>query len=91
MQEGSRKVSLSYNASQTHDRISNMSTITNCYVENFSPLEEDLLVNYSVRGYLEQYAEASNITYAYKFNMWQPGSSNYNWGKASVSYQVYIK
>tara|TARA_R100000935_G_scaffold26814_1_gene46942 strand:+ start:141271 stop:141999 length:729 start_codon:yes stop_codon:yes gene_type:complete len=91
IQQGSRKVSLSYNASQTNDRICNMSTITNSYVENFSSLADDLVVKYSIKGYIEQYSEQSNLSYSYKFNMWQPGNSNYNWGKASVSYQVYIK
>ena len=68
-----------------------MSTITNSYVENFSSLADDLVVKYSIKGYIEQYSEQSNLSYSYKFNMWQPGNSNYNWGKASVSYQVYIK
>lgn len=92
MPQGSRKMALPYNASDRNQSISNMGTITNTFIEKFSDLEQDLRVSYSVRGYIEQYEQDQTTpSYTYKFNMWQTGTPNYNWGKASVSYQVYIK
>ncbi len=89
--EGSRKLSIAYNASPASERISNMGTITNSYVEKFPVAANDLSVTYSVKGYVEQYTEASSAAYNYKFNMWQGSNANYNWGKASICYELYIK
>jgi len=87
---GSRKFSILYNASGTLDQISNMGTITNTYIENFDAEAEERIIRYSIRGYIEQHASPGR-DYDYRFNMWKKNGENFNWGKASINYQVYVK
>jgi len=88
--QGSRKFTLPPLEYQTNFNISSMGTITNTYIENFEPAPNDRYITYQVMGYIEQHSSA-NLQYAYKFNMWNSGQNNYNWGKASVSYQTYAQ
>jgi len=89
-QQASRKLSLGYYSSPESESISSMATLTNTYIENYSPGAVDRTITYDVKGYIEQHVQGSE-TFSYKFNMWSASGANYNWGKASMSYQVYIK
>jgi len=88
--QASRKLSLPYFPDPDSENISSMATLTNTYIENFTPHTTDRTVTYDVKGYIEQHVQG-NSSYDYKFNMWSASGANYNWGKASMSYQVYIK
>ena len=90
MPQGSRKFTLPPLQLQSGNNISSMGTITNTYIENFEPYPTERQIVYAVKGYVEQHT-MSNAQYAYKFNMWNNSNTNYNWGKASISYQTYVK
>jgi|GEM_PF-4657888 len=89
-QQASRKLSLTHYSSPDSEDISSMATLTNTYIENFSSGAVDRTITYDVKGYIEQHVQGSG-TYNYKFNMWSATGANYNWGKAAMTYQVYIK
>lgn len=89
-QQASRKLSLPYYSSPDSESISSMATLTNTYIENFTPGTVERNLTYDVKGYIEQHVQGSQ-TFNYKFNMWSASGANYNWGKASLSYQVYVK
>lgn len=85
---GSRKVTLPNLPSS--NVIAKMTTISNTYTETFPPRDYERTITYSLYGYVEQSAP-SNKTYNYIFNMYSASGANYNWGKASMIAQVYIK
>lgn len=90
MPQGSRKFTLPPLELQSGNNISSMGTITNTYIENFEASPYDREFIFEVKGYVEQHSN-SQEQISYKFNMWNNGTNNYNWGKASISFQTYVK
>ncbi|OAB78937.1 hypothetical protein [Cochleicola gelatinilyticus] len=91
MEEGSRKVTLVSEETGSNNNISNMNTISNIYIETFAPSSEERIFNYEIQGYIEQYVESGNDPYEYRFSMWDNTGPNYNWGRATLTSQIYIK
>ncbi len=87
-QVGSRKITLPNLPSG--NKISKMNTISNLYTETFASQPTSRSITYSLYGYIEQVASSSK-SHQYIFNMWSSSGANYNWGKASMIAQVYIK
>ena len=81
--QGSRKFSCIRNAG------ANMVTVSNTYIENFTSNALSRSINYSLNGYIENLSSGTNHTF--RFNMWNPTGSNYNWGIATITTVVYIK
>ena len=90
MAEGSRKFTLPPIELSSSNNISSMGTITNTYIENFEESGIERVIVYELRGYIEQHSE-SGVGNLYKFNMWNAGNNNYNWGKGAISYQTYVR
>ena len=91
MPSGSRKVTLISEDYEANNAISNMNTISNVYIETFAPSSLGRLITYEVRGYIEQHVDSGSNSYDYKFSMWDSTGPNYNWGKATLTSQIYIK
>ncbi|HLW32395.1 MAG TPA: hypothetical protein VKX40_09040 [Aequorivita sp.] len=70
---------------------SNMVSVSNIYTEKFASSPIERIINYTLNGYIEHFS--SDISNTYRFNMWSPDPlvHNYNWGKAVISKQVYLK
>ena len=83
---GSRKFSI-YMKEDT----ANMVAVSNTYTEVFQSLPTERIITYTLHGYIEQFP--SEIPNTYRFNMWTSESSghNFNWGRAVITKQVYIK
>ena len=64
-QQASRKLSLPHYSSPDSEPISSMATLTNTYIENFSPGTVDRTITNDVKGYIEQHAQASG-TYQWR-------------------------
>lgn len=79
---GSRKSSIQYNANSAC-----MTTISNTYVEKFVNGASPTTITYSLNGYLEQ---ISAVTSTYRFNMWSATPPNFNWGRGTITKQVFI-
>jgi hypothetical protein len=82
-ESGSRKFSIGLDTN-----VVNMVTTTNIFTENFTSEPVDRTITYSLNGYIEQY---DNGTHTYRFNMYSSTSSNFNWGKATITKQVFIE
>lgn len=89
--QGSRKFSFSdlYDPSSGSTGI-NMFSVSAMYIETIDNTASatDITITYTLNGYVEQ-IKTSAIT-QYRFNMWASSGANYNWGKASMSSQVYL-
>ncbi len=84
-QSGSRKSTVI--SSLDPNETVNMITIGTIYTENFTANSVDRTITYSLNGYIEQYSTNTNI---YRFNMWQPTGPNFNWGKGTITRQLFI-
>jgi hypothetical protein len=84
--EGSRKFSL-LNRTGTTSFV--MSYVTATYTETFAPSATPTNVTYALNGYMEYFGTSPVPTF--KFNMWQAADPNYNWGRSTMSVQVFIK
>lgn len=91
MEEGSRKVTLISEPYGSNNNISNMNTISNIYIETFAASSVERTFNYEVQGYIEQHVDSGNDPYDYRFSMWDSSGPNYNWGRATLTSQIYIK
>lgn len=80
---GSRKYTCNINGST-----SNMITVSNVFTETFASSPVERTIVYSLNGYIEQ---RDSGTHTYRFNMWDPVGTNYNWGRATIIKQVYTK
>ena len=83
-QSGSRKFTVNSNAS------ANMVTVSATYTETFTSSPTDTNINYTLNGYVEQLGSPSGFD-TYRFNMWQPNGDNFNWGRATITKQVFIR
>lgn len=85
-EEGSRKFTI-----MDRPNNANMVSVSNIYTEKFETSPTERIIDYTINGYIEQMA--SEISNTYRFNMWSadPLVHNYNWGKAVISKQVYLK
>ncbi|WP_147448384.1 hypothetical protein [Dokdonia sinensis] len=84
--EGSRKFSM---MKEGH---ANMVSVSNVYVEHFSPRPNDRTITFNCKGYIEQRSgSGANRSHTYRFNMWSTGTPNFNWGRATISKQVFIR
>ncbi|AEW86136.1 hypothetical protein B0A78_11910 [Flavobacterium columnare NBRC 100251 = ATCC 23463] len=86
---GSRKSTIvnNYEAPPSTGSTANMSTITNTYIEKFTTGASPVNITYSLNGYIEYY---SYFNSNFLFNMWSSSPPNYNWGRATITKQVYI-
>ncbi|POR19263.1 hypothetical protein BWK58_14395 [Flavobacterium columnare] len=86
---GSRKSSFvnNYEASAPYNSTADMLTITNTYIEKITTGASPVSITYALNGYLEYY---SSFNATFLFNMWSLSSPNYNWGRATITKQVYI-
>ena len=84
LQEGSRKFSINHSP-----RTSNMASVSNTYTDHYLPSSFERVIVFSLNGYIERIeSEEEDV---FRFNMWAPFGDNFNWGKASLTKQVYIK
>ena len=67
----------------------NMTTITNTYFEEIPASASIQTITYSLKGYVELYDLLGQTSQTFRFNMWQPTGNNFNWGKATITAQVY--
>jgi len=84
-ESGSRK----FNLNEISGSAYQMGTLSSVFTEEIVTGDTDLLVNYSLDGYIEQYATTEIVRYV--FNMWSSTPPNYNWGRAMLSIQVFAK
>jgi len=88
---GSRKMTVSEPSNPNVLMVILMSTISATYIEEvdntagITPISLTFVCN----GYVEQ--AAANFNPIYRFNMWSAIGDNFNWGKAFMSTQLYIK
>lgn len=67
-----------------------MFNVSNYYREEVSnPGASPLIITYMLRGYIEQ-AKSRQLA-KYRFNMWSASGLNYNWGRAKMIVEVYVK
>lgn len=85
-ESGSRKSSIISNHESGFSSVC-MTTITNTYVEKFTTGATPVTNTYTLNGYLEY---LSNFPLVFRFNMWSNSPPNYNWGRATITKQVYI-
>ncbi len=79
LQEGSRKFSI----------IRNMASVNNTYTDHYLPSSFERVIVFSLNGYIERIeSEEEDV---FRFNMWASSGDNFNWGKASITKQVYLK
>lgn len=83
---GSRKFSI-YMKEDT----ANVVAVSNTYTEVFQSSPTERIISYDLNGYIEQLP--CEVPNTYRFNMWASESSghNFNWGRAVITKQVYIK
>lgn len=81
-QSGSRKVSVVSNAA------ANMNTISCTYTKYYSAQTAERNVTVTLNGYVEQYDSG---IHSYRFNMWSATGNNFNWGRATMIKQVFVK
>lgn len=81
---GSRKFSIIISPTT-----SNMASVSATYTENFvgSPIQRT--ITYTLNGYIEQIQDS--IDHSFRFNMWAPTGDNFNWGRAAITKQVYLR
>lgn len=78
---GSRKFTMP-GAGRLGFSVTSMSTITGVYSEVVTSGASATTVTYDPRGYIEQNANPSNLSYT--FNMAAASGPNFNWGKAAM-------
>ena len=83
---GSRKFSCNNNSTLVN---ANMITISNLYTESFQSEPTERIITYTLNGYIEQTSGAGG-PHTYRFNMWSPTGANFNWGRATITHQVFI-
>lgn len=81
---GSRKFSIIISPTT-----SNMASVSATYTEKFvgSPMERTIV--YTLNGYIEQIQD--QIDHTFRFNMWATSGDNFNWGRAAITKQVYLR
>lgn len=84
-QAGSRK--FTFNLDETSV---NMVTVGAIYTENLAPAATDRTITFTLNGYIEQLI-ATTGTHLYRFNMWQANGPNFNWGRATITKQVFVR
>jgi len=88
---GSRKMTISEPSNASVFMVILMSTISATYIEEVDNLAgtTPIILNFVCNGYVEQ--AVANFNPIYRFNMWSPMGDNFNWGRAFMSTQLYIK
>jgi len=82
---GSRK----YTINKRYGTTVQMNTISSIYTEEITTAGTSQNVSYDLNGYIEQYGALAVPTYI--FNMWDISPPNYNWGRAALIVQLYLK
>ena len=89
---GSRKFSLPIQGDGVYSgvsQIAKMNSLSALYTEILPASSSDRNFTYSLNGYIEQSGEINDITYV--FNRYSQSGTNYNWGNANMTVEVYIK
>ncbi len=81
-QAGSRKSSVLQNAA------SNMTSISCIYTKTYPAQTTDQSITITLNGYIEQTIDGFAT---YRFNMWTPFGDNFNWGRATMVKQIFLK
>ncbi|MFK7049386.1 hypothetical protein FLACOL_02287 [Flavobacterium columnare] len=86
---GSRKSTIvnNYEVSSPYGSTADMLTVSNTYIEKLTTGASPVNITYSLNGYIEYY---SSFNSTFLFNMWSSSPPNYNWGRATITKQVYI-
>ncbi|MBC5834698.1 hypothetical protein G6N05_09525 [Flavobacterium sp. F372] len=88
-EEGSRKFTIDKQLGSPAE-IFQMFAVTTTYTETFAPNASPTVITYALNGYMEMYSTYTTIIPTIRYNMWSTGT-NYNWGRATMSVQVFIK
>lgn len=86
---GSRKSSVISDGINSSSDMTNMTTINCFYTKLYSSSSVDRTITFTLKGYVEQHHDLG--IHIYRFNMWDPSNENYNWGKATITKQVFLK
>lgn len=88
---GSRKMTVSEPSNSSALSVYLMSTVSATYIEEVDNTASSIpiSINFVCNGYVEQ--AVANFNPIYRFNMFSATGNNYNWGKAIMSTQLYIK
>jgi len=89
MPQGSRKFSFPSSEVKSTAKVS---TVSSSYTENITnSTSTDVIITYSLHGYLELFASTIPNPCQVRFNMNSATGQNFNWGKANMNIELFKK